>query len=93
MTYTTLNYVFNHPASNPEPLLPNIPFIPLHYRVDPPIFRKMPLQSVTFLNVNDKSCPKQQIKATRKQTSVNMKNWAFGECILTSSTNSPIPIY
>ena len=51
------NYVYNHPASNPEPLFPNIPFIPLHYQVDPPIFRKILLQSVTFLNVNDRVAP------------------------------------
>ena len=31
--------------------------------------------------------PKQQIKANRMQTSVKMKNKAFGECILTPSTN------
>ena len=65
--------MYNHPASNPEPLFPNIPFIPLHFQVDPSIFRKILLQSLTFLNVNE-SCPKQQIKANRKQTSVNMKN-------------------
>ena len=29
------NYVYNHPASNTEPLLLNIPLIPLHYQVDP----------------------------------------------------------
>ena len=33
------------------------------------------------------TCPKQQIKANCKQTSVNIKNLAFGECILTLSTN------
>ena len=43
------NYVYNHPASNSEPLLLNIPLIPLHYQVDPPIFRKVLLESVTFL--------------------------------------------
>ena len=51
------NYVYNHPASNPEPLLLNIPFIPLYYQVDPPICRKILLQSVTFLNVNDRVAP------------------------------------
>ena len=51
------NHVYNHPASNPEPLFPNIPFIPLHYQVDPPIFRKISLQSVIFLNVNDRVAP------------------------------------
>ena len=51
------NYVYNHPASKPEPLLPNIPFIPLHYQVDPPIFREILLQRVTFLNVNDRVAP------------------------------------
>ena len=51
------NHVYNHPASNPEPLLPNIPVIPLHYQVDPPSFRKILLQSVTFLNVNDRVAP------------------------------------
>ena len=52
------NYVFNHPASNPEPLLPNIPFIPLHHQVDPPIFRKILLQSVRdFLKCNDRVAP------------------------------------
>ena len=35
------NYLNNHPVSNPEPLLPNIPLIPLHYEVDPPISRKI----------------------------------------------------
>ena len=35
------NYVNNHPLSNPEPLLPNTPLITLHYRVDPPISRKI----------------------------------------------------
>ena len=48
------NYVYNHPASKPEPLLLNISFIPLHYQVNPPNFRKILLQSVTFLNVNDR---------------------------------------
>ena len=52
-----VNYVYNHPASNHEPLLPNIPFIPLHYQVDPPFFRTILLQSVTFLNVNDRVAP------------------------------------
>ena len=51
------NYVYNHPVSNPEPLLPNIPFTPLHYQDDPPIFRKILLQSLTFLNVNDRVAP------------------------------------
>ena len=32
-------------------------FIPLHYQVDPPIFRKILLQIVTFLNVNDIVAP------------------------------------
>ena len=32
------NYLYNHPASNPERLLPNIPFIPLRYQVNPSIF-------------------------------------------------------
>ena len=58
------NYVFNHPASNPEPLFPNIPYIPLHYQVDPPIFRKILLQSVTFLNVNDRVAPNNEQKLT-----------------------------
>jgi len=40
---------------------------------------------VTSLDVQDSS--KQQIKANRNQTSVNMKNQAFGESILTPSTN------
>ena len=62
------NYVYNHP-----PLLPNIPFIPLHYQVDPPIFRKSLLQSETFLNVNDRVAPNNK-KANRTQTSVNMTN-------------------
>ena len=35
------NYVNIHPAWNTEPLLPNIPCIPLHYQVDPSIFRKI----------------------------------------------------
>ena len=51
------NYVFNHLASNPEPLLPNIPFIPVHYQVDGPIFRKILLQSLAFLNVNERATP------------------------------------
>ena len=34
-------YASNHPVSNPEPLLPNIPLIPLHYQIDPPNFRKI----------------------------------------------------
>ena len=29
-----------------------IPLVPLHYQVDPPIFRKIP-QNVTFLNINE----------------------------------------
>ena len=33
----------NHPVSNPKPLFPNIPLIPLHYQVDPPNFRKIQL--------------------------------------------------
>ena len=66
--------MYNHPASNPEPLLLNIPFIPLHYQVDTPIFRKILLQTVTFFKNGNDSCTKQQIKANRKQTSVNMKN-------------------
>ena len=52
-----VNYAFNHPASNPEPLLPNIHFKPLHYQVDPLISRQILLQSVTFLNVNDRVAP------------------------------------
>ena len=79
--------MYNHPASNPEPLFPNIHFRPLHYQVNPPIFRKILLQNLTFLNVNDRVAPNNKIKANRKQTSVNMKNLAFGECILTPSTN------
>ena len=51
------NYLNNLPASNPEPLLPNIPVITLHYQVDPPSFRKSLLQSVTFLNVKDRVAP------------------------------------
>ena len=47
----------NHRTSNPEPLFANIPFIPLHYQVDPPIFRKILLQKLTFLNVNDRATP------------------------------------
>ena len=35
------HYLINHPVSNPEPLLPNIPLIPLHYQVDPPISLKI----------------------------------------------------
>ena len=35
------NYVNNHSVSNSEPLLPNIPFIPIRHQVDPPIFRKI----------------------------------------------------
>ena len=58
------NYMFNHPASKPEPLLLHIPFIPLHYQVDPPIFRKILLQSVTFLNVNDRVAPNNKQKLT-----------------------------
>ena len=27
-------YASNHPVSNPKPLFPNIPLIPLHYQVD-----------------------------------------------------------
>ena len=51
------SYVYNHSASNPKPLFPNFPYIPLHYQVDPPIFRKILLQRVTFLNVNDRVAP------------------------------------
>ena len=51
------NYVYNQPASNPEPLLPNIPYIPLHYQIDPPIIGKILLQRVTFLNVNNRVAP------------------------------------
>ena len=31
----------NHLISNPEPLFPNIPLIPLHYQVDPPNLPKI----------------------------------------------------
>ena len=40
--FFTINKIFssksvsNHPVSNPEPLLLNIPLIPLHCQVDPP---------------------------------------------------------
>ena len=51
------NYVYNHPASKPEPLLLNISYIPLLYQVDPTNFRKILLQSVTFLNGNDRVAP------------------------------------
>ena len=54
---TVGSYVYNHPASNPKPRLPNFPYIPLHYQVDPPLFRKILLQRVTFLNVNDSVAP------------------------------------
>ena len=58
------NYVYNQPASNPEPLLPNIPFIQLHYQVAPPIFRKILLQSLTFLNADDRVAPNNKLKLT-----------------------------
>ena len=42
---------------------------------------------MNFLDILKWSCPKQQIKAKRKQTSVNINNKAFSEYILTPSTN------
>ena len=39
-----------------------------------------------LINILKWSCPKQQITANRKQTSVNMNSKTFGECILTPST-------
>ena len=34
-------FVSNHLVSNPEPLSPDIPLIPLHYQVDPPSLPKI----------------------------------------------------
>ena len=52
-------FASNDLVSNPEPLFPDIPLIPLHYQVDPPNLPKPDLiiLNVTFLNINNRVAP------------------------------------